>query len=102
MIFNVQARNKPIEPPKKPEKAPFFLPSLPSLSGEILFKPSESANTERAEKGVDNEEHKKSDITSSQFLQILESSSEVQNCKLAQCMHFFEIFYALAVNVKHF
>ncbi|XP_022996501.1 U3 small nucleolar RNA-associated protein 21 homolog [Cucurbita maxima] len=75
----IKARNKPLEPPKKPEKAPFFLPSLPSLSGEILFKPSESANTERAEKGVDNEQHKKSDITSSQFLQILESSSEVQN-----------------------
>nr|CAB3468533.1 unnamed protein product [Digitaria exilis] len=32
-------RNKPIEPPKKPEKAPFFLPSVPSLSGEILFEP---------------------------------------------------------------
>ncbi|KAH9805540.1 WD REPEATS REGION domain-containing protein [Citrus sinensis] len=35
----IKARNKPIEPPKKPEKAPFFLPSVPSLSGEILFKP---------------------------------------------------------------
>ncbi|XP_027106936.1 U3 small nucleolar RNA-associated protein 21 homolog isoform X2 [Coffea arabica] len=28
----IKARNKPIEPPKKPEKAPFFLPSIPSLS----------------------------------------------------------------------
>ncbi|XP_047321422.1 U3 small nucleolar RNA-associated protein 21 homolog [Impatiens glandulifera] len=36
----IKARNKPIEPPKKPEKAPFFLPSIPSLSGEIQFKPS--------------------------------------------------------------
>ncbi|XP_078434530.1 transducin family protein / WD-40 repeat family protein [Wolffia australiana] len=34
----IKARNKPIEPPKKPEKAPFFLPSVPSLSGEIIFK----------------------------------------------------------------
>ncbi|TVU08304.1 hypothetical protein EJB05_41704 [Eragrostis curvula] len=36
MVMRV-VRNKPIEPPKKPEKAPFFLPSVPSLSGEILF-----------------------------------------------------------------
>lgn len=87
-IFNFQVRNKPIEPPKKPEKAPFFLPSLPSLSGEILFKPSESAKTESMEKGVDNEQQKKSDITSSQFLQLLESSSETKNCKSTQCLHF--------------
>ncbi|KAL5974223.1 hypothetical protein ACLOJK_030886 [Asimina triloba] len=32
-------RNKPLEPPKKPEKAPFFLPSVPTPTGEILFKP---------------------------------------------------------------
>ncbi|KAA3471620.1 WD repeat-containing protein 36 isoform X3 [Gossypium australe] len=38
----IKVRNKPIEPPKKPEKAPFFLPSVPSLSGEILFTPSEA------------------------------------------------------------
>ncbi|KAL0552091.1 hypothetical protein IC582_011187 [Cucumis melo] len=75
----IKVRNKPIEPPKKPEKAPFFLPSLPSLSGEILFKPSESANKEGEEKRVDSEQQKKSDITSSQFLQLLESSSETKN-----------------------
>uniref|UniRef100_A0A0D9WSJ9 WDR36/Utp21 C-terminal domain-containing protein n=1 Tax=Leersia perrieri TaxID=77586 RepID=A0A0D9WSJ9_9ORYZ len=35
-----KVRNKPIDPPKKPEKAPFFLPTVPSLSGEILFEPA--------------------------------------------------------------
>ena len=29
------ARNKPIEPPKAPEKAPFFLPALDSASGQM-------------------------------------------------------------------
>ncbi|MCO5584789.1 hypothetical protein L7F22_038721 [Adiantum nelumboides] len=33
----IKVRNKPVEPPKKPEKAPFFLPSLPSLSGDPSF-----------------------------------------------------------------
>ncbi|XP_020572453.1 U3 small nucleolar RNA-associated protein 21 homolog [Phalaenopsis equestris] len=36
----IKVRNKPIERPKKPENAPFFLPSVPSLSGEILFQPN--------------------------------------------------------------
>lgn len=40
----IKARNKPIEPPKKPEKAPFFLPSVSSLSGEILFTSNGIAN----------------------------------------------------------
>jgi len=29
----IQLRNKPREPPKKPEQAPFFLPSLPGVEG---------------------------------------------------------------------
>ncbi|KAL2634137.1 hypothetical protein R1flu_005616 [Riccia fluitans] len=33
----IKVRNKPTEPPKKPEKAPFFLPTLPSLSADPVF-----------------------------------------------------------------
>ncbi|XP_044465931.1 U3 small nucleolar RNA-associated protein 21 homolog isoform X2 [Mangifera indica] len=77
----IKARNKPIEPPKKPEKAPFFLPSIPSLSGEISFKPSESTNDEDAEN--DREENKRrSDLPPSQFQQLLQSSAEVGNFSL--------------------
>lgn len=43
----IKVRNKPIEPPKKQEKAPFFLPSIPSLSGEILFKPTVAADGDK-------------------------------------------------------
>jgi U3 small nucleolar RNA-associated protein 21 len=31
------ARNRPTEPPKKPEAAPFFLPTLPTLDGRPTF-----------------------------------------------------------------
>ena len=35
--FHSQERNKPVEPPKKPEAAPFFLPTVPSLAGRPVF-----------------------------------------------------------------
>ncbi|PON81318.1 Guanine nucleotide-binding protein, beta subunit [Trema orientale] len=73
----IKVRNKPVEPPKKPEKAPFFLPSVPSLSGEILFKPNESANEEAKKDQV--ESVGKSDVALSQFLQVLHSSAEMKN-----------------------
>ncbi|KAI3445057.1 hypothetical protein Pfo_001722 [Paulownia fortunei] len=73
----IKARNKPIEPPKKPEKAPFFLPSIPSLTGEILFKPRESAEEEKDSQAGETEKgQEKADIYVSQFLQYLRSSAE--------------------------
>ncbi|XP_077238613.1 transducin family protein / WD-40 repeat family protein [Tasmannia lanceolata] len=75
----IKVRNKPIEPPKKPEKAPFFLPSIPSLSGEILFKPSDITTGE--EKDTKNElgHNKRMPDLSSQFLQLLQSSAKTNN-----------------------
>ncbi|KAK9106301.1 hypothetical protein Syun_022312 [Stephania yunnanensis] len=79
----IKLRNKPIEPPKQPEKAPFFLPSLPSLSGEILFKPSELISTEKnsGSDGVESGQMKimKADLQLSQFLELLQSSAEMEN-----------------------
>ncbi|TYI67508.1 hypothetical protein E1A91_D08G022700v1 [Gossypium mustelinum] len=73
----IKVRNKPIEPPKKPEKAPFFLPSVPSLSGEILFTPSE-ANGDVKGNGVEMND-RKLDMAPSPFLQLLQSSTEIKN-----------------------
>ncbi|XLS58723.1 hypothetical protein HN51_008478 [Arachis hypogaea] len=72
----IKIRNKPIEPPKKPEKAPFFLPSVPSLSGEILFEPGKLSVEER-----DGKQMKKTrlDSTSSRFLHLLQSSNVSDN-----------------------
>ncbi|ERN12564.1 hypothetical protein AMTR_s00025p00209980 [Amborella trichopoda] len=79
----IKIRNKPIEPPKKPEKAPFFLPSLPSLSGDVSFKPS-SIDNSTSEKGTENDkglsrpyskwEHESSTL----FVQLLHSCSETK------------------------
>lgn len=33
----LQERNKPIEPPKKPAQAPFFLPTVPGLERDPVF-----------------------------------------------------------------
>ncbi|TFK55069.1 Utp21-domain-containing protein [Heliocybe sulcata] len=42
----IQQRNKPREPPKQPEKAPFFLPTLPGL--EPRFAVEQKANEDTA------------------------------------------------------
>lgn len=76
----LQARNKPIEPPKKPEKAPFFLPSTPSLSGDIIFKNDAAATDEEKDDQADAPARSKIDVDlPSQFLQLLQSCSEAGN-----------------------
>ncbi len=35
--WSLQERNKPIEPPKKPAQAPFFLPTVPGLARDPVF-----------------------------------------------------------------
>ena len=76
----IQVRNKPIEPPKKAEKAPFFLPSVPTLSGQIVFEPSDISSEKKIAEG-DKLENRRSDLPHSQFLQLLQSSAEKKSCK---------------------
>ncbi|GFZ02665.1 transducin family protein [Actinidia rufa] len=76
----IKARNKPIEPPRKPEKAPFFLPSVPSLSGEIIFKPTESADEEKDKKADKLEESRKqADLALPHFVQLLHAAADMKN-----------------------
>ncbi|CAI5466272.1 unnamed protein product [Closterium sp. Yama58-4] len=42
MLDVIKERNRPIQPPKKPEQAPFFLPSVPTFSGAIHFAPPQA------------------------------------------------------------
>ncbi|KAL8199981.1 hypothetical protein R6Q57_013549 [Mikania cordata] len=72
----IKARNKPIDPPKKPEKSPFFLPSIPSLSGEIVFKASKPADEEKLTQ--DDRFTRSTDLPSSPFVQFLQSSVEMK------------------------
>ncbi|XP_021746798.1 U3 small nucleolar RNA-associated protein 21 homolog [Chenopodium quinoa] len=75
----IKVRNKPIELPKKPEKAPFFLPSVPSLSGDIMFKPSEETNEELKDKDAEQNSDYMTDLLASPFLQVLQSAVESKN-----------------------
>jgi U3 small nucleolar RNA-associated protein 21 len=77
----IKERNKPIEAPKKGDKVPFFLPSIPSLSGDILFKPIEPTNEEKILQTSTESENNttKSHIPASQFLQYLHSSADTDN-----------------------
>lgn len=50
----VQERNKPIEPPKKPAQAPFFLPTVPGLERDPVFDlQGEGEGSEGAMSGQD-------------------------------------------------
>jgi U3 small nucleolar RNA-associated protein 21 len=81
----IKMRNKPIEPPKKPEKAPFFLPTLPSLSGDVTF-------TGLTETAKDKKGKVKPLVVSrdggeeTPFLSLLRACSESGDCK---CKYFW-------------
>ena len=51
MWMCVQARSKPVQPPKKPANAPFFLPTVAGLHSEPLFDPSAAGEAEAEESG---------------------------------------------------
>lgn len=91
LCYHNQVRNKPVEPPKKPEKAPFFLPSVPTLSGEILFKPSEPTNEEAKKDDQSEIRAKQSDTASSQFFRFLNSAAEIKNCELNICRFYLAL-----------
>ncbi|KAK7286622.1 hypothetical protein RJT34_21751 [Clitoria ternatea] len=75
----IKVRNKPTEPPKKPEKAPFFLPSVPTLSGEILFETGKLSVAENNGTGDEKQMKTKSDMAPSPFLYLLQCSKETDN-----------------------
>jgi hypothetical protein len=53
-LDTIKIRNKPISAPKKPERAPFFLPSLPSLSGKPEFVVANGKEAGNIGNGTDN------------------------------------------------
>lgn len=84
---NIQERNKPIEPPKKPEKAPFFLPTLPSVSGVPQFVAADKGKTpgegpsgkKRAPSKV--LKHSSDDDYRSEFVRRLHDGAESGDCE---------------------
>ena len=76
----IAQRNKPREPPKKPEKAPFFLASslVPDASGSLALQPQNSASEPSVPLAEQSRISKIRSITStsSPFTTLLHSSSE--------------------------
>eukprot|EP01018_Ginkgo_biloba_P020289 Gb_24979 [translate_table: standard] len=81
----IKMRNKPVAPPKKPEKAPFFLPSLPSFSGKMIFVPStmnddgEQEKIEKNEAVPESQSKKGEEGSISQFMQLLQSCTDIKD-----------------------
>ncbi|KAI5080871.1 hypothetical protein GOP47_0004054 [Adiantum capillus-veneris] len=76
----IKMRNKPVEPPKKPKKAPFFLPSLPSLSGDPTFVNLGSVGGGKRSETEEKRQHLSTKNTAmdgdSSFIRLLYSCSE--------------------------
>lgn len=115
--YKFQVRNKPIEPPKKPEKAPFFLPSVPSLSGEILFEPGKLSEKEDGTGGEKPMSRTRLEATPSRFLYLLQTSKETDSCKnptvlflfaycidcsLLEFIHSLKAYIASISNIRHY
>lgn len=52
-LDTIKARSKPIQPPKKPEAAPFFLPTVPGLSGQPQFAAADGTAADADEAAVE-------------------------------------------------
>lgn len=46
----IQQRNKPKEAPKEPEKAPFFLPSLPGVESRFAIQDTQKQDAQKGKK----------------------------------------------------
>ena len=97
----IKMRNKPIEPPKKPEKAPFFLPTLPSLSGEVTFtgltKTAEDQNGK-----VKTSTRSKDGSEETAFLSLLCSCSDSGDCKCKHSWLWLLLHFILLLNLDFF
>ena len=59
----IHQRNKPKEPPKQPEKAPFFLPSLPGVEQRFALEDDDAKKRREAEEAEEAEKAKKERLT---------------------------------------
>jgi U3 small nucleolar RNA-associated protein 21 len=82
-LDTIKARSKPLAPPKKPEAAPFFLPTVPGLSRTPVFAADGSAKEgEAAEDGEAGE-------SSSSSSSMCRSNSQQHSCFPVSLLRFF-------------
>ena len=73
----IQQRNKPKEPPKQPEKAPFFLPTLPGV--EHRFAPDQQQHKAQVDAKATKRLQRSAGETESVFYKKLVEASESQS-----------------------
>lgn len=79
-LIDIQQRNKPIEPPKAPEKVPFFIPTVPGL--EPRFAMAEQAeSTEKSKKKKSKKLKAGESQVESMFKAKLKSEDSEGNCQ---------------------
>lgn len=95
----IKKRNKPKEPPKKPEKAPFFLPTKPGF--ETIFLPPQELNNSFININEDTSKilHVSKFETKTKFIQLLEKGNELKDCKILLIITFF-LFYFIFIDTE--
>lgn len=91
-FYCYQKHNKPKEPPKKAERAPFFLPTLPGVEPKFVIAPNSNEVSFKEEAERSNSKIMKSnDIkVETEFVLILKRCHELRDCK--QSFISFKIF----------
>ena len=77
----IKERNKPIEPPKQPKKAPFFLPTLPGLEPKFI-PAADDGDIPTAEAGGSRIVNLGRLQPLSEFQKCLEQCASSKKCKL--------------------
>lgn len=85
----IQQRNKPKEPPKQPEKAPFFLPTLPGVEHRFTVdqqqKAQEDANAKNATKRLQRAAGETESVFYRKLVEASESPSSDCTYRCAVC-----------------
>ena len=91
----IKQRNKPIEPPKQPKQAPFFLPTLPGLQPKFV-PTADDEDIPSTESGGSRILNLGKLQPLSEFQKCLEECSATKKCRHFTVLHlFFLLFFSL-------
>lgn len=81
-LDTIKLRNKPKEAPKLPEKAPFFLPTLPGAKAQFNLEPMDVDKDKQDEQTKTKQLSLNQLNTETEYSKLLRSGHEFSNCKL--------------------
>ena len=77
----IKLRNKPIEPPKQPKQAPFFLPTLPGIEPKFIPAAEDEEIPSAAESGGSRILNLGKFQPLTEFQKCLEQCASIKKCK---------------------